>query len=641
MKQNSQPAKPIPGYRIIRPIGQGGMASVYLAIQDSINRVVALKVLNPVLTADPSFAARFLREARIAGQLSHPHIVQVYDVGVEDGQYFLTMEYCEGASLKQRIADGMTVSDAISYTLSLASAIDFAHKKGFIHRDIKADNVMFRKDGTIVLADFGIARPTDSDTRMTVTGSIMGTPSYMSPEQAKGEKLDGRSDLYSLGVLFYELLTAQLPFSGGSSFAIGLKHINEPVPLLPESLSRWQHFVDKALAKEFSQRYQSGSSFVDALTLTQQEAESHGRNILSFNVKDLTEKPTDRIADVVHSLPTTVRGTGFSKATIALTAVGAMGLTATIAWFGYNSNNYVSTDSPSPITEFSSNEKPRLLAKKNTSIQVTEEKDKQDKIRKMLLKAKGLEALGKHLTANGQGAYSLYQKVFDLDPNNSEAISNSQHILHSQYLKIENAIDQNQWQGAEATLALVAKIDPELPRVAELNLALSQAKQLQLKIQIQQRNLQRQQEIDAQKKTQIEEEVRLEKEKQISQEKHVLQKEKERALAEKKNNVQQTQSNIKHLLNPLHLSIEKLDAAYNQYSTLNQLDPTNQYTNKLFRSIIESYAQLAESQLLDDQRELSKKTLTQGLKLDPGNPQLLKIKKESEISKRNINFGGF
>ena len=255
--------------------------------------------------------------------------------------------------------------------------------------------------------------------------------------------------------------------------------------------------------------------------------------------------------------------------------------------------------------------------------------------------------MGKHLTANGQGAYSLYQKVFDLDPNNSEAISNSQHILHSQYFKIENAIDQNQWQAAEAALALVAKVDPELPRVAELNLALSQAKQLQLKMQIQQRNLQRQQdlqhqqEIDAQKKTQIEEKIRLEKEKQISQEKQVLQKEKERALAEKKKNVQQTQSNIKQLLNPLHLSIEKLDAAYNQYSTLNQLDPANQNTNKLFRSIIESYAQLAESQLLDDQRELSKKTLTQGLKLDPGNPQLLKIKQESEISKRNINFGGF
>jgi serine/threonine protein kinase len=214
----------IPGYRILGQLGVGGMATVYLANQESFDREVALKVMAPALAADANYGDRFMREARIAARFSHPNIIAVYDVGVHKDHYYIAMEHHSGGDLKGRLRKGMTTKQAMSILRQMAAALDYAHSKGYIHRDVKPDNILFREDGSAVLTDFGIARPAAGDTQMTQIGMVVGTPKYMSPEQARGQELDARSDIYSLGIVFYEIMVGRVPFDGRDSIDIGIKH---------------------------------------------------------------------------------------------------------------------------------------------------------------------------------------------------------------------------------------------------------------------------------------------------------------------------------------------------------------------------------------------------------------------------------
>lgn len=252
----------IPGYKIVRELGQGGMSRVYLAIQENFEREVALKVMLPELLADATFSERFLREAKIVGQLSHPHIVAVFDVGVHENHHYISMSYHDDGDLKGRVKNGITPQESLFVVQQVAQALDFAHKQGFVHRDIKPENVLFRKDGTVVLSDFGISKAMDSNTNMTSTGTAIGTPRYMSPEQAGGKKVDGRADLYSLGVMLFEMLTGKVPYDAEDSIAIAVMHVTEPVPVLPEHLQLYQPLIDRMMAKQPDERYQTGAEIV-------------------------------------------------------------------------------------------------------------------------------------------------------------------------------------------------------------------------------------------------------------------------------------------------------------------------------------------------------------------------------------------
>ncbi len=276
----------IPGYRIIRKIAQGGMSTVYLAIQISVGRVVALKVMSPTLNGDPAFSERFQREANIVGQLSHPNIVSIYDIGRHESLNYIAMDYLPGGSVHDRMMTGLTAEEALRVTREIASALDHAHEKGYIHRDIKPENILFRADNSAVLSDFGVAKGMIGVSRMTNVGQVVGTPHYMSPEQTRGKPVDGRSDLYSLGVVFYEMLTGSVPFQGEDAVAIAIKHLSAPVPRLPVHYQGYQKIVDRLLEKDPDKRFQSGRELVNAIEA--QEVNGRGSYLTTANPTELS-----------------------------------------------------------------------------------------------------------------------------------------------------------------------------------------------------------------------------------------------------------------------------------------------------------------------------------------------------------------
>lgn len=250
----------IPGYKILRPIGEGGMASVFLAVQESLDREVALKVMAPALAANSEFTERFLKEGRITAKLQHQNLVTVYDIGTHAGVYYLAAEYIPGGTLKERIAEGgLSVGEILDIIVEMARGLDFAHQKGFVHRDVKPGNILFRKDGSAVLADFGIAKAMDSSSSSTVAGASIGTPDYMSPEQARAEPVDGRSDLYSLGTVLYEMLTGIPPYQAADPFTVALMHVTQPVPQLPAEYAWLQPLIERTMAKNPVERVQTGA----------------------------------------------------------------------------------------------------------------------------------------------------------------------------------------------------------------------------------------------------------------------------------------------------------------------------------------------------------------------------------------------
>lgn len=272
----------IPGYQIERELGQGGMAIVYLALQESLHRHVALKVIKPVLTTDEEFAQRFMREGRIIAQLSDPHIVTVYDIASHEGTYYLSMEYLPGGSLQQRIRNGLPLDEALLIAQTIVNALHYAHRRSIIHRDIKPQNILFRENGQPVLTDFGIAKTLGANSVMTRTGLALGTPRYMSPEQIRGEGVDARADLYSFGVLLYEMLTGSVPYNADDSFALAMMHVTAPVPELPPHLSRFQPLLNKLLEKKAEARFQSGAEVMAAL------AANGPSQIDAFDLLDVT-----------------------------------------------------------------------------------------------------------------------------------------------------------------------------------------------------------------------------------------------------------------------------------------------------------------------------------------------------------------
>ena len=253
----------IPGYKIIRKLGEGGMATVYLATQESLDREVALKVMSPALAANPTFCEQFMKEGRITAKLTHPHLMTVHDIGMDHGVYYLASEFLPAGTLRERM-EKLTTAETLEIARDIAAGLAYAHEKGFVHRDVKPGNIMFRANGTAVLADFGIAKAMKTVSAATMAGNAIGTPDYMSPEQAQASMIDGRSDLYSLGAVLFECLAGQKPYQANDAYAVALMHVTEPVPTLPEKFAWLQPLVDGLMAKSPEQRFANGDAFITA-----------------------------------------------------------------------------------------------------------------------------------------------------------------------------------------------------------------------------------------------------------------------------------------------------------------------------------------------------------------------------------------
>lgn len=255
----------IDGYRITRVVGQGGMSTVYLAEQISLGRKVALKVMLAEALADEVSRARFENEARTIARLQHPNIVGIHEVGrTTDGLPFYAMPYLPRGHLAQRKLAGDQPRVA-AIVRQLLQALDYAHVRGVVHRDVKAENVLFDDAERPLLADFGIALRRGSNPRLTHTGLAVGSTAYMPPEQARGQDVDRRADLYSMGVLTWETLTGRLPYNTADALSMALKHVQDPIPRLPAPLKHWQGLIDRAMAKKPEDRYVSAQDMLDAL----------------------------------------------------------------------------------------------------------------------------------------------------------------------------------------------------------------------------------------------------------------------------------------------------------------------------------------------------------------------------------------
>ncbi len=266
-------------YQLVEQIGQGGMATVYKAFQPSLNRFVAVKILPAYFAHEPGFAERFTREAQAIAQLDHPHILPIYDFGRHGDISYLVMKYVPAGTLRDRLNRPLAPLEAAELLEQIASALDFAHQRGILHRDVKPGNILIDERGWIYLSDFGLAKIVESSVQLTGSGVGVGTPAYMSPEQGQGLTVDARTDVYALGVILFEMLTGHVPYEAETPMAVVIKHITDPIPIprqinpnIPEAVDR---VLLKALAKNREDRFASAGRLAAALRQTVQALEPH------------------------------------------------------------------------------------------------------------------------------------------------------------------------------------------------------------------------------------------------------------------------------------------------------------------------------------------------------------------------------
>ena len=284
-------------YQIVAPLGEGGMAAVYKAYQPSMERHVAVKVLPRHMSTSAEFVSRFKREAKLLAQLQHPHILPVFDYGEADGYPYIVMPFVQSGTLAELLQKRkLSLPEIRRVMTQIGDALSYAHTQGMIHRDIKPSNVLIDERGNCLLTDFGLARMAEASTKITTSGAVMGTPAYMSPEQGAGSSIDHRSDIYSLGIILYEMVTGRVPYTAETPVAIVFKHIQDPLPSARKSVPDLPEAVElvllKALAKNPDDRYQNAEEFVRAIQKAIPESNTADNSISEASLLMASQAPT-------------------------------------------------------------------------------------------------------------------------------------------------------------------------------------------------------------------------------------------------------------------------------------------------------------------------------------------------------------
>ncbi len=444
----------------MRELGRGGMATVYLAVQHSVNRRVALKVLPAnAFSHDPQISARFMREARIVARLQHSNIINIYDIAEFNGGIFMAMEYLSGGTLADRINPKLTVEDALLIIKQLCEALVYAHNQGFIHRDIKPENILFTENHKLVLSDFGIARALSSDTQLTRTGLIMGTPKYMSPEQIQGSVVNERSDLYSLGALSFELLTGGVPFDADSLMAMGMKHLSEPIPDLPSGLRHLQGFIEKLMAKKQDDRFESAETVLSHLdSLISQNHPVNKR--CWFGEYNPQQRNINMLKDAEKQTRYEQKNKfGIVSLIVALLLLVVSGLVI----YSFTSNEF-ETDIPNDVILVQPTKAADTEVDKNAESIEAEEKGPDsltDSIISEIARAKELESIGQVVNKNGESAIEIIYGLLTKYPDNPDLNREYTSYYSKLERRIENHISRREFDQAEE---LIAQLDRWLTR---------------------------------------------------------------------------------------------------------------------------------------------------------------------------------
>lgn len=452
----------IPGYKVERLIAEGGMAAVYLAIQESLDRRVALKLLKKF--DKPEQSKRFINEGQIIASLNHRNVITIHDVGIIGGQHYISMEYLEEGDLEARIREGITPAAAISLIKTIGDCLDFVHRKGIVHRDIKPANILFCNDGTPILTDFGIAKQLEQDTRLTRDGAAMGSPDYLSPEQAECKPLDGRTDIYGLGIVFYEMLTGRKPYQGGSYIETVMAHITDPIPSLPPHLGRYQGLLERMIAKDPEERFPSAADMIVFIN-------KMGR---TTPVEEISEKVVGlvrRLRDSTPADPNLVKtikitrddlATGTSATMQKVTANGFRTLIDNLASRSRNTNQRWLMAGLILVlvtgSVWMAGRAPESLAAHSPESEVEQ----------YLLKAKIAMDSDKLAAPAQDNAYLYYQEVIKLAPDHEGARQGLLEIANRYGDLAEQALDRFEYVNAKHYVREGLRVQPENPRLVAL-----------------------------------------------------------------------------------------------------------------------------------------------------------------------------
>lgn len=439
----------IPGYRIINHIAEGGMASVYLAVQESLGRHVVIKVLKKM--DDVYQSARFQHEGRIIASLNHRNIITIYDIGVIRERYYISMEYLEGGDLEERLLSSMLADTALDLVEEIGSCLEFLHRQDIVHRDIKPANILFHKDGTPVLTDFGVAKQQDVDINLTSDGTALGSPYYICPEQAECKVPDGRADIYSLGIILYEMLTGLKPFEGDSYMETIIAHLSNPVPTLPPELADYQELIERMIAKDRNDRFNTAGEMVDFI----QELRSYNPEIparrkmhpaitgFDKHVAGTFNSATGGTASVLPRLGMTLtnNSTAFIVGALVVTFVIAMGLLNL-------RTSVVSAPETGNITQAAASHSPEH--------------------RNYLSKARQARRLLRFATPEKDNAYYYYRKILEQDPNNPEALQGVAEIAEIYADLVEWAMNKGSYRKAREYVYTGLEVNPANKRLLKL-----------------------------------------------------------------------------------------------------------------------------------------------------------------------------